>query len=413
MNRLIEVVTPARLGPDFRRFMASSMASNTADGISLAAGPLLMASQTRDPLLIAAAGLLLRLPWLLFGIHAGVIADRFDRRLILVVANVFRAVILGLLTFTIATGAVNIYVVLGALFLLGVAEVLTDTTAGTLLPMILKKQDLGIGNSRLIAAHQTVNQLVGPPLGAALFLIGMSLPFALEAVLLLYAAVMIGKMTIVRQSPANAAEDDQVEPPSVTAEIRAGMRWLWTNPPIRTLALTIVAFNVTFGAAFAVLVLYSLERLEMGEVGFGLLTSVSAVGGILGASSYARLERRFSLANLMRAGLVIETLTHLGLAITSTPIVAMIILFFFGAHASVWGTTSNSIRQRAVPEEFQGRVGSVYMTGVHGGLVVGAALGGVIADIWGVTGPYWFAFCGSLILVVLLWRELENIAHAE
>ena len=413
MNRLIEVVTPARLGPDFRRFMASSMASNTADGISLAAGPLLMASQTRDPLLIAAAGLLLRLPWLLFGIHAGVIADRFDRRLILVVANVFRAVILGLLTFTIATGAVNIYVVLGALFLLGVAEVLTDTTAGTLLPMILKKQDLGIGNSRLIAAHQTVNQLVGPPLGAALFLIGMSLPFALEAVLLLYAAVMIGKMTIVRQSPGNPAEGDQAEQSSVTAEIRAGMRWLWTNPPIRTLALTIVAFNVTFGAAFAVLVLYSLERLEMGEVGFGLLTSVSAVGGILGASSYARLERRFSLANLMRAGLVIETLTHLGLAITATPLVAMIILFFFGAHASVWGTTSNSIRQRAVPEEFQGRVGSVYMTGVHGGLVIGAALGGVIADIWGVTGPYWFAFGGSLVLVVLLWRELENIAHAE
>jgi MFS family permease len=389
------------------------MASNTADGISLAAGPLLMASQTRDPLLIAAAGLLLRLPWLLFGIHAGVIADRFDRRLILVVANVFRAVILGLLTFTIATGAVNIYVVLGALFLLGVAEVLTDTTAGTLLPMILKKQDLGIGNSRLIAAHQTVNQLVGPPLGAALFLIGMSLPFALEAVLLLYAAVMIGKMTIVRESPAHAAEDGEAEQSSVMAEIRAGMRWLWTNPPIRTLALTIVAFNVTFGAAFAVLVLYSLERLEMGEVGFGLLTSVSAVGGILGASSYARLERRFSLANLMRAGLVIETLTHLGLAITATPLVAMIILFFFGAHASVWGTTSNSIRQRAVPEEFQGRVGSVYMTGVHGGLVIGAALGGGIADIWGVTGPYWFAFGGSLVLVVLLWRELENIAHAE
>ena len=241
----------------------------------------------------------------------------------------------------------------------------------------------------------------------------MSLPFALEAVLLLYAAVMIGKMTIVRQSPGNPAEGDQAEQSSVTAEIRAGMRWLWTNPPIRTLALTIVAFNVTFGAAFAVLVLYSLERLEMGEVGFGLLTSVSAVGGILGASSYARLERRFSLANLMRAGLVIETLTHLGLAITTTPLGAMIILFFFGAHASVWGTTSNSIRQRAVPEEFQGRVGSVYMTGVHGGLVIGAALGGVIADIWGVTGPYWFAFGGSLVLVVLLWRELENIAHAE
>lgn len=391
--------------------MASSLASNTADGISLAAAPLLMASQTRDPIFIAAAGLLLRLPWLLFGVHAGVIADRLDRRLIMVAANLFRAGVLAILTISIASGVVNVYVVLGALFLLGVAETLADTTAGTLLPMIIDKADLGIGNSRLVAAHMTVNQLVGPPLGAALFLVGMALPFGLETVLLVYAALTVSRMTVVRTT--TATPDAGPEDSSVGNEIRAGLMWVWQNPPIRTLALTIVAFNVTFGAAFSVLVLYSLERLEMGEVGFGLLTSVSAVGGVLGASMYARLERRFSLANLMRAGLIIETLTHLGLAMTSAPVVALIILFFFGAHASIWSTTSNSIRQRAVPEEFQGRVGSVYMTGVHGGLVVGAALGGLIADAWGVTGPYWFAFGGSIVLVVLLWRELENIAHAE
>lgn len=410
VNRLIEVVTPARLGTDFRRLMASSVASNAADGISLAAAPLLMAAQTRDPLLIAAAGLLLRLPWLLLGVYAGVVADRFDRRLILVAANAFRAVMLVLLTVSVASGTINIGIVLATLFLLGVAETLADTTAGTLLPMIIDRDDLGIGNSRLVAAHMTVNQLVGPPIGAALFLVGMALPFGLEAVLLAYAAVVVSRMTIVR-SPATEEQDQQDR--RVLAEIRAGVRWLWTNPPIRTLALTIVAFNVTFGAAFAVLVLYSLERLQMGEVGFGLLTSASAVGGVIGASSYGRLERRFSLADLMRAGLIIETLTHLGLALTSTPIVALVIMFLFGAHASVWGTTSTSIRQRAVPEEFQGRVGSVYMTGVHGGIVVGSALGGIIADVWGVTGPYWFAFGGSLILVVVLWRELEHIAHAE
>lgn len=392
--------------------MASSLASNTADGISLAAAPLLMAAQTRDPILIAAAGLLLRLPWLLFGVHAGVIADRLDRRLTLVAANLFRAAVLALLTVTIASGVVNVYMVLAALFLLGVAETLADTTAGTLLPMIVEKRDLGIANSRLVASHMTVNQLVGPPLGAGLFLIGMSLPFGLEAVLLLYAAVVVKKMTIVRETPVVGADDGE-QPSGVLADIRAGLRWLWNNPPIRTLTLTIVAFNVTFGAAFAVLVLYTLERLQMGEVGFGLLTSVSAVGGVLGAGAYGRLEQRFSLANLMRAGLIIETLTHLGLALTSTPAVALVILFVFGAHVSVWSTTSNSIRQRAVPEAFQGRVGSVYMTGVHGGLVVGAAVGGVIADVWGVTGPFWFAFGGSLILVGLLWRELEHIAHAE
>jgi predicted MFS family arabinose efflux permease len=115
----------------------------------------------------------------------------------------------------------------------------------------------------------------------------------------------------------------------------------------------------------------------------------------------------------MRIGLVIETLTHLILASTSSPYVAMPVFFVFGAHAFVWGTTSITIRQRAVPTELQGRVGSVNLVGVYGGLVVGAGLGGLIAQRWGVTGPFWFAFVGSALFVVLIWRELSHIAHAD
>ena len=114
----------------------------------------------------------------------------------------------------------------------------------------------------------------------------------------------------------------------------------------------------------------------------------------------------------MRAGLIIETATHLVLAVTDTALVAMAILFLFGAHASVWASTSGSIRQRAVPEQLQGRVGSLYSIGLHGGLVVGAIVGGVLADRFGITAPFWFAFVGSVGLVVVLWRELEHIARA-
>ena len=96
----------------------------------------------------------------------------------------------------------------------------------------------------------------------------------------------------------------------------------------------------------------------------------------------------------MRVGLIIETLTHLALALTTSPWVALAIFFVFGAHAFIWGTTSITVRQRAVPIELQGRVGSVNMVGVYGGLVVGSALGGVLAQHWGVTAPFWFAFVG-------------------
>jgi predicted MFS family arabinose efflux permease len=148
-------------------------------------------------------------------------------------------------------------------------------------------------------------------------------------------------------------------------------------------------------------------------VGYGLLVTAGAVGGIAGTASYDRLERWVSLADIMRAGLVIETLTHLGLALTTSAWVAMAIMFVFGAHAFVWGTTSRTVQMRAVPLAMQGRVGSIYAIGLFGGLVAGQALGGLIARIWGVTGPFWFAFAGSAVILPLIWRQLAHIAHAE
>jgi predicted MFS family arabinose efflux permease len=103
----------------------------------------------------------------------------------------------------------------------------------------------------------------------------------------------------------------------------------------------------------------------------------------------------------------------LALALTTTPWVAMVIFFAFGAHAFIWGTTSLTVRQRTVPTELQGRVGSVNLVGVFGGLVIGSGIGGVLAQRWGVTAPFWFAFVGSAVFVVLIWSQLTHIAHAD
>jgi predicted MFS family arabinose efflux permease len=120
-----------------------------------------------------------------------------------------------------------------------------------------------------------------------------------------------------------------------------------------------------------------------------------------------------SLGNVMRVGLIIETLTHLGLAVTKSPVVASVIFFVFGAHAFVWGTTSVTVRQRAVPEQLQGRVNSLNTICVFGGLVVGSVIGGLLATHYGVAAPFWFAFAGSAAFVMLLWRELTRIAHED
>ncbi len=405
MSRLVEIVAPSRLGPGFRRLLASSWVSNLGDGVALAAGPLLVASQTRDPLLVAMAVLLQQLPWLVFGLYAGALADRANRKVIVVTVDLVRAAVLVVLCASIATGVVSIAVVLGALFLMGTAEVFADSTSSTLLPMLVEREDLALGTARLQTGVLTLNQLAGPPIGAAMFAAGMAWPFAVQAVLVSLGALLVSRIAL----PGHGREVLTGHP--VRADIAEGFQWVRHNAAVRTLVLTIFTFNITFGAAWSVLVLYARERLGMGEIGYGLLTTVSALGGLAGTASYGWITRRVSLGDVMRIGLIVETLTHLSLALTTQPAVAMGIFFVFGAHAFIWGTTSIAVRQRAVPIDLQGRVGSVNGIGVYGGLVLGAAVGGAIARRWGVTAPFWFAFVGSAVFVVVIWRQLAHIAH--
>jgi predicted MFS family arabinose efflux permease len=407
MSRVAEVLVPARLGTAFRWLLASSWVSNLGDGIALAAGPLLVASLTRDPLLVSLAATVQWAPPLVFGLVAGVLTDRLDRRLIVVCVDLARAAVLAVLTLAVATGSVSIVAVLVALFVLGTAEVFADNSSQTLLPTLVARDDLAVANSRLQSGFITVNQLAGPPLGAALFTVGAAWAFGAQAVVVALGAVLVSRVVL---------PPDGREPRGRThlrRDVAEGFRWVLHHAAVRTLVLTIFTFNITFGAAWSVLVLYATGRLGLGEVGFGLVTTVTAVGGLAGTASYGWITRRVSLGDLMRIGLVIETLTHLALALTTSPWVAMPVFFVFGAHAFVWGTTSVTVRQRAVPLPLQGRVGSVNLVGVFGGLVIGSAIGGALAQRFGVTAPFWFAFAGSALFVVLIWRQLRHVAHAD
>jgi MFS family permease len=402
---LVETIAPARLGRSFRWLLASVTLTNIGDGVVLSAGPLLVASLTRDPFLVSLALLMEYLPMLLFALIGGVAADRWNRKRMVVVANLARGFVLAVLVATIVSGSVTIAIVLAALFVMGAAEVFSDSSSSTFIPNLVGRSDLGIANARTQGAFLLMNQLVFPPVGAFLFAVGPAIPFAADAVCFLLGALLITRVVVDWRSVRK-------EPSSVRQDLIDGVRWLAHHAPMRTLALTIFAFNVTYGAAWGVLVLYAQERLDMGEVGFGLLTTAVAVGGVFGTLSYTRLERRFSLADIMRVGLLIETFTHLSLALTTSPVWALGTMVVFGAHAFVWGTTSTVVRQRAVPDEVLGRVGGVYRMAIVGGIVIGTPIGGLLAQRYGITAPFWFAFVGSALLVIAMWREFAKIEHA-
>ena len=151
----------------------------------------------------------------------------------------------------------------------------------------------------------------------------------------------------------------------------------------------------------------------MGPVGYGALTTASALGGLVAIGCFGWLEKHVPFATLMRVCLSLEVVMHLAFALTTVPVIAFVIMFGFGLYAFVWGTISTTVRQRLVPLGLQGRIASVNMVGVFGGLVIGQALGGVIAQTWGLTAPWWFAFGGSALTLILVWRSISSIAAAK
>lgn len=399
---VIEAATPKRLGTDFRYLIGSSWVSNLCDGISIAAGPLLVQSLTDDELLISGGLFVMFLPWLLFGLLSGALADRVDRRLMVGLSNTARAAVLAAIVLSITTGWINVWIAYAVLFTLGSLETLTDSAANTLLPMLVPKADLKVGNARLQFGHVVLNRLAGPPLGAALFAFGHWVPFATQVVLMLFAALLVVRMVGGRRPTVT-------DTAPLTAQIITGARWAWAHPQIRVLMVTIALFNITFGAARGILVEYVRVHLGLGELGYGALLAAGAVGGIGGSVSYLWFEQRLGMAGLMRIGLVIETVHHFVFAGTAELWLVFPMFVLFGVHEAWWSTTLNTVRQAAVPEELQGRVGSLYLVVVFGTLVAGILIGGLFARTWDVLAPFWFGGIGSAAILVWLWPRLKPL----
>jgi MFS family permease len=390
------------LGPEYRKLWAASTASNAGDGILLAAGPLLAATLTRDPVLVAGLVFAQRLPWLLFTLVSGALVDRLDRRLVMAVVGAFRAVAVGLLGAAVLLDAATIPLLYAVLFAMGVAETLFDNAALAMVPAVVPKASLDRANSRIFGAQMVAQELVAPPAGGLLFAAVAAAPFLLDAVSLLLGAALL--LTI--HGSFRAALPDGAVRGTLRSEIVEGARWLWGHRLLRTLALAIGLMNLTLSAAISILVLYAQERLGLGPVGYGLLFTAMAAGGIVMSLFAERVIAALGQGTAMCVGLIVEASTHLVLALTRSPVVAGVTLAAFGAHAIVWGTISTSLRQQLVPSRLLGRVNSVYLLFGAGSMALGALLGGLLAQGFGLTAPFWFAFVGVSALTVTAWRTL-------
>ncbi len=392
------------LGRPFWTLWSAFSASNLGDGLSLVGMPLLAIQLTGDARLVAAVAVFQYLPFLIIGLPAGVVLDRFDRRWIAVAAQMLRALVLGGLVATVLADAASIRVLMGASFLIGASEVMTDGGLPALVRELVRSDQLEVANARLMATQRVANAFVGPPLGAVLFEIEGWLPFAGAAIMSL---ASVGTLTRIpgRFKPAQAEEAT-----AFLERATMGLRYVWRHPVLRPLALTVATFSFVGAAGNAVFVVLVTERFGFGGIGFGLLLSVDAVASVIMTFFVARFIRRTSHATSMRFSIVCFTIGALLFGLTTVATIAFVAAVINGVSDPTWNIVSATVRQRLVPDEVFGRMMTAYLFIGWGMKPVGGMLGGLVAEAW---GPQWVSLgaaftVGSLfVLARPMFRRVD------
>lgn len=388
------------LGPAYHRLWASSGLSNLADGVFKVALPLTAVGLTQSPALVAGVTFALTLPWLLFALPAGALADRLDRRRVMLGANTAR---IGLLA-ALATAAVfdqgSIWMLYAIAFCVGTAETLYDTSAQSILPQLVPRQQLSRANGRLYAVELTANQFLGPPLGGALVAVGAVAAFATPAALWAVAAgallLVRGRFRIIRDQHS-----------TLRADIGEGLRFLWSHRILRALAVLVGTFNFATNALMAVFVLYAAapgSPMGLSEPAYGLLLTATAAGGLLGSLVAERVERTLGRARSLVLTILAGALFVGTPALTTDPLVIGAVFFLGGATIVVGNVIMVSLRQRLTPDRLLGRVNGGYRLLAWGSIPLGAAVGGLLAQLVGIRAVF-----AAMVLVMLALLALMTV----
>jgi MFS family permease len=385
-----------KLGRNFHKALVASGFANLADGVFQVALPLLAVQLTRSPLLIAGVNLVARLPWLL-ALVAGALADRLDRRRTMVQVNLVRTVLLGGLALAVVADLASLPMLYAVALLLGCAETLFDTSAQSLLPAIVARQDLTTANSRLFAVELVANTFVGPPLGGLLAAAGLAVAMGAPALAYLAGAgclaLIAGSFRAAGAGPAGSTR--------LRDEVVEGLRFVFRHPVLRPLAVMLGVQNMAFAAMYSVLVLYAVAPGPMGlsEGGFGVLLAALGVGSLIGTWLAVPAERRLGRVRTLVVAVVLSGTSLLVPALTANAVLVGASEVVSGVAIVLWNVVTVSLRQRITPDRLLGRMNASYRLVGWGTMPLGAALGGFLAEALGLQAT--FAIAAAVTLVLL------------
>ena len=420
------------LGRSYWKLWLATAISNLGDGVSMVAYPWLASAVTRSPILIAAAGFASRLPWLIFTLHAGVLTDRFDRRKLIVGMDFLRGVL------TVFVGGVvflnkdtlpslndltsitdlktnwSLYITLVVTaFLFGLAEVLRDNSAQTLMPSVVDKENLEKANSRMWSAESLTNSFIGPPLGSLLIGIAIFLPFFFDAVSFFIAVALIASLAGSFRPIQSDAPREKI---NFRAEIREGFDWLWVHPLLRPMAIILGCMNGLGTMVGAVYILFAQEVLHTTVFIFAILGTAGAIGGTIGGFFAPKVSAKLGSGPSLALAMAAAPIGNLIVGLTSSWQVVWVVTAVETFVAILWNTITVSLRQSIIPPALLGRVNSVYRFFAWGSIPIGMFVGGGLVTVMthvvsresALRAPYLISVALGLILWALAAPRLTT-----
>jgi MFS family permease len=360
---------------------------------------------------VAALGTVEFLPFIIFTLPAGVWVDRMRRRRILIAGDLGRAVLLGSIPVAYAFDALTLWQLYVVGFLVGICTVFFDVAYQSYLPSLVERSQIIDGNSKMEITRSGA-QISGPGLAGLLVQI-FTAPYAvlIDAVSFVASGFFIFRIRKPEEPPRAAVPDG--EKPSMWTELKEGLRFVLANPNLRAQAGCTATSNFFGSLAFSIILVYAVRELDLSAGVIGLVLSIGAVGGLVGALVATRLSSRFGIgpvtivtAALFGPTMLIYAVAPVGNAAVPLLVVAQLV---FGVTVVVYNIVQVSYRQAICPPRLQGRMNSVMRFMVWGTIPLGTMAGGTLASWIGLRETIAVGAIGGSLAV--LWIIFSPQRH--
>lgn len=412
----------SRLGRDFGKLWTAAAFSNLADGIGRTAVPLAATTLTRDPLMISVIGALAFVPWLVFGLPAGMIVDRFDRRLIMAAANTIRGGVAVWLAVLAVSDSLSLWSLFIGTLIFGLGETLFDNATNAVIPGVVRRDQLDRANGWMQAAQITIDSFVATPIAGVLFALSLAVPLWVGSAAYLIPIVLALLLPLSAARHLRAPQDAGIgdagdiavgavaEPvtaaePASRISTREAVAYLWRHRYLRTMVLFTSVIGSALSFSQAVIILFFLDTMSVDVAAIGFITAGIGIGALGGSLVASRLVARFGRGRVMLGAILVTGVTMLATGIAPEVWTAVAAFALSAGAVSVWNVPWGSLRQQIVPGEIFGRVLGVIRTLTWGLFPLATLLGGWVGRT-DLRLPFWIGgtviVCAGLVASRLL-----------